>query len=205
MADAQSITARMIVYGLVDSSAPEVIRYVGKTAATRRAERLVQHFSRVRKGCQTYKARWMRAALAAGHEIIDVVLQECETEAEAFIAERAHIARLLALGVPLTNLTEGGEGPIGLRWSEASRIRVGKQRRGRVTSPETKQKLRATQIGRTRSAETRKKMSDAAKRRSPDHYRNSITATRGWSHTPEARQRMSEARRRNAARKPEAS
>lgn len=179
-----------IVYGLVDSRDPSIVRYVGKTALSRRGVRLARHLTAAANGCQTYKARWIRTVLSAGRMVTDVILADAGSEADAFELERVYIARLKEQGTPLTNLTAGGEGVGGLRWSAESRQRISVQRRGRVTSEETRRKLSAAGRGRKVSDETRQKMSEASRRRPPSHYANSITSTSGWKHSDESKTKM---------------
>jgi hypothetical protein len=61
----------MIVYGLVDSSEPSIVRYVGKTKAATKHKRLSVHLVKSRQGERTHKANWLRKGiiyLSANHE-----------------------------------------------------------------------------------------------------------------------------------------
>jgi hypothetical protein len=105
---------------------------------------------------------------------------ECSTDEAAFELEQGLIKRLRAMGINLCNLTAGGDGghspepETRARLSAAAKKRgVSKacreardaSRRGAITSPETKAKLRAAHLGRVFSEEHRKAISEGAKKR----------------------------------------
>ena len=59
----------------------------------------------------------------------------------------------------LINLTDGGEGQLGIIRSESTRQKMRELNLGRKLSEETKQKIRESKIGKNRTTEQRKKMS----------------------------------------------
>lgn len=63
------------------------------------------------------------------------------TELEAFNLEIERIAYWKANNVDLANLTVGGEGSKGLKWTEKAKAKLSQQRIGRTASEETKKKL----------------------------------------------------------------
>ena len=73
------------------------------------------------------------------------------TEEQAFIHEKYMIAVLgkKVDGGLLHNITDGGEGPSGLKHSSETKRRIGDAKRGRSLSEEHKEKLRRQKIGNT--------------------------------------------------------
>jgi hypothetical protein len=78
------------------------------------------------------------------------------TEAEAFDVERARIKFWRSVGIELTNRTDGGDGrsgfirPLGIRLSEAAKIKVSEARKGMKFSDEHCERLSRQKIGRPR-------------------------------------------------------
>ena len=94
---------------------------------------------------------------------VDVRFVETEiNEARAFELERERIAHWRALGVALTNKTDGGEGHSGLSPSLETRAKKAKAMLGRKLPPETIAKMR-----------------DAASKRSPEHIAKISAALAG--------------------------
>jgi hypothetical protein len=103
-----------------------------------------------------------------------IIIQDFESEEDAFFAERFLIAyygrKALGTGC-LRNYTEGGEGTSGLVHTPETRAKIGAAKIGRKASPETRAKMSAVLIGHTRNVgnrhppETLAKMSVAAKER----------------------------------------
>lgn len=96
--------------------------------------------------------------VAAKHGV--VVQIECDGlfEFEAYARERELIAALKAQGVRLANLTDGGEG--GLNPSTETREKIGRYHRGKRKPAAQIEKIRQSNLGKKRSAETRKKISE---------------------------------------------
>lgn len=88
-------------YALVDPADGRPF-YIGKG----RRARMYQHVKEATHGKAGPKCDRIRWVLAAGRQIEYKVLGEYETDAEALVAERGHIAAHEGL----TNLTAGGEG-----------------------------------------------------------------------------------------------
>lgn len=77
--------------------------------------------------------RNVRAKLSRLGMCIEVRMVHCELDEEtAFAIERERIAFWRSLGIKLTNLTDGGEGPSGFVPSEETRSRLRDKRRLRV-------------------------------------------------------------------------
>lgn len=90
---------------------------------------------------------WVNIVNKCGHTVH--IASKWKTEIEALEHEKLLITCFKDLGIPLTNITDGGEG-----WS------------GATHTQEFKEYMRGKMIGRVMSAETKKKMSVSAKLRS---------------------------------------
>lgn len=134
------------IYALRDPRTREV-RYIGKAIDPCRRAR--QHMSAFQLSYyRSRKVSWLQSLRDAGQEPILEILQVVDA-GDANRAERQWIAQYRAEGARLTNGTDGGDG-------------------GAVTDPDAKARIRAAHVGRVASAETKKKMSAAAKRRCAD-------------------------------------
>lgn len=134
--------ATVYVYSLSDPQTGEV-RYLGKTNDLGR--RMCQHRLPSSNG---HKWHWIQSVLARGLDPVLTVLEEWSTHAEACAAEVRLIAHYRALGAPLTNLTDGGDGA-----------------RGRRPTPEEVQAHRLRLIGFRHTPEARQRMSIAQNKR----------------------------------------
>ena len=101
----------------------------------------------------------------------------------------------------LVNMTDGGEGALGLICSEESRLKMSKANKGeknpnfgKTHSEEVRQKISEAQKGKIISEETRKKMSKAQKGRtaSEESRLKMSEAQKGKTHSEEVRQKISE-------------
>lgn len=107
------------------------------------------------------------------------ILARWSSEKEAFEHEKFLIKCFKDLGFELCNLTDGGEGTSGITFSEEQRLKRSRALAGKKKSDETRAKMSAYHlanpkpaeklallwVGRKHSAETREKMSIAAKNR----------------------------------------
>ena len=88
------------------------------------------------------------------------------SESEAFEHEKFLIKCFRELGFKLCNLTDGGEGTAGIKLGEEERLKRSRALTGKKKSDETRAKMSAYHLANPKhSAETREKMSIAAKRR----------------------------------------
>ena len=177
--------SKYLIYGLVDPRTL-MVRYVGLSA--RGLKRPLHHGKDFAlAGDRSYKARWIRALRAEGLDYAIAVLQE-STKESLSDDERWWIAFGRACGWPLTNLTEGGCGRLGLSHTDETRARIAAGNRGKVFSEETRARMRAAQLGKTLSPETRAKLS-AARRGNKNAVGNKIWV--GRKHSEESKAKMS--------------
>lgn len=196
------------------------VRYIGK--ANNLADRLRRHEAEsVGGAAQYYKARWLRELMSSGWRAIIAPLFVVPDGMRWQHAETFFIASARALGIPLTNVTPGGEGLTAVdRDTQARRLATfrvtvstpeyrAKQSatmRAKFTEPGYREKASASQRRKWANPETRAKMlakkadpewrqSQAARQRQiwadPAYRENAIAASR----SPERRARASEAAR----------
>jgi hypothetical protein len=104
----------------------------------------------------------------------------------------------------LVNMTDGGDGVLGLICSEETRHKIGKKHKGKILTEETRQKLSEANKGKTVSEETRKKIGEVNKGKTfSEETRQKLsealkgnTHMFGKTHSEETRQKMSEANRK---------
>lgn len=179
------------IYALIDPR-DNAVRYVGWTFNLQK--RLLDHISKA-KFQTTHKANWINLLVALN---LSPIIAELEIgSGDWAAAEQKWIAHFLANGAGLTNATMGGEGVVGLVFSDATRARMAAAKKGRKQKPEAIEKARVARIGHPVSTETRAKISAAKKgRKHSDETRAKMRGRKGWRHTPEAREKISEAGRR---------
>ena len=152
-----------LIYALCDPATGEV-RYVGKTVRTPQ-RRLYYHVKKASTGSQLYVCNWIRSL--DGSPVIKVLEENPPNLNES---EIRWIAKLRREGARLTNLTDGGDGgDTSMFWTDEGRVKMRaatsrrwKDPQQRATQAET---ARRTHTGMKRTDETRKKQSEAAKRR----------------------------------------
>ena len=96
------------------------------------------------------------------------IIENNLTEDEAFELEVKYIKRIgrrdEEVGT-LVNMTDGGEGNAGLKFSEEHKRKISESKIGKKRSEETKKKISKSHTGKKRSEETKKKMSETRKGR----------------------------------------
>ncbi|HEX8894457.1 MAG TPA: hypothetical protein VF783_14095 [Terriglobales bacterium] len=89
-----------------------------------------------------------------GEENIGIFIFPCESEERALADEMQQIAQLRKEGYELANMTDGGEGHSGLKWTEERRKRaLGRPtwNKGRPFSEETRLKMAGAQKGNSKA------------------------------------------------------
>lgn len=115
------------IYILIDPRDGEV-RYVGWT--TRPRSRLGVHLCNARRGESYYVSRWIASLLAEGLQPAMRVIEAGDGCGYAQ-AERGWIAHYRVQGCRLTNLTDGGDGAVGLRHSTEAKAKMSAAKKGR--------------------------------------------------------------------------
>jgi hypothetical protein len=115
------------------------IRYVGKSIDPKR--RLNEHIKNYNKSI-SYKNNWIKSLIEKGEYPIISIIDEVEYEDSSFF-EIFWICQIKSWGFNLTNLTLGGEGTIGYKFTFEQIQKMKKPK-----SIEHKIKIRNTQIGR---------------------------------------------------------
>ncbi len=165
----------MVVYALIDPKTREW-RYIGKTKKPL-SRRLLEHLNAARRGGHLYVYRWIRSLESAPGAL---EVERCGSPEELAAAEVEWIAEARRLGVRLTNATDGGEGISGWAHSAETRARISASKKNPSeetraliraarkdqtnspeNSPEIRARIRASQVGRKHSEETKEKQSAA--------------------------------------------
>ena len=122
--------------------------YVGISVRTL-GERAAQHFKEARLNKHMSSALHSAVRKYGSEMFRFVELRACADADEAKTEER----RLIALWKPEYNLTAGGDGSLGYRWTKEQRAKFKPSRYwlGKKRSPETIQKIRQTKIGKPRA------------------------------------------------------
>jgi len=152
------------IYALYSSSDPEHIRYVGRSQFDTPDIRLKTHIQEAKKGeTKTHKCHWIQHVLSSGHTVEVVLVENNLSWEESATKEMYYISHYKNLGHKLTNLTLGGDGALGMKHTEETRQKMRIGHLGYKHSPEAVENMRRAQAN--RSAEYRKKISDAHKGR----------------------------------------
>lgn len=138
------------IYALLDPRTEEV-RYIGKSE--RPVERLGNHMNE-RSNC--HRSHWLQSLKRDGLKPHMVILERIQGDWPWQEAERFWINRGRALGWPLTNNTEGGDGVNGL--PAETRARMAAVWRGRKHKPESIDKMRLANKGKRHSDEHKEHM-----------------------------------------------
>lgn len=117
MSDARSTT----IYGLYEDGA-DLPRYIGKTARPLRF-RMYSHWQAA-KSPRLPVSRWLAKVKAEGRKINAVVIETIPSGGDWADREAHWIRAYRFIGVQLLNLTRGGEGLAGLKFSDEHRSRI---------------------------------------------------------------------------------
>lgn len=168
--------SQYLVYGLVDPRDNE-LRYVG--LSTRGMRRPKEHLSADGRKGNRWVCRWLRVLHTAGLSPYILILRFCATPEETKTQERSLISLFKLAEFPLTNLTDGGDGTLGLK-----------------QSPKVKEALRLANTGRKQPAEERLRRAIACTgvKRSPAFCDKLRRLKTGLVHTDETKAKISRAR-----------
>lgn len=116
----------VFIYALVDPRTDEV-RYVGKTSRPI-SWRVSGHVSEAKRGSHRYVCRWLKTLLDEGMTPTPILLVQA-TRKTWKQWERRFIKWFRGMGCPLTNLSDGGEGASGYKYTKEQRERRAAQLR----------------------------------------------------------------------------
>jgi len=111
---------RFLIYGLIDPRDGQ-LRYVGKSCEGLKRPRA--HARRL-KWDRGYCRNWVKSLADLGLRPSIEVLETCDSPEALIEAEQFHIAYFRMVGCNLTNLTAGGDGQWGLKFSEERKHRI---------------------------------------------------------------------------------
>jgi hypothetical protein len=137
------------IYILIDPRTAEV-RYVGQTIYTLK-NRLWRHLREATTDESRHKDRWLRKLFAAGYKPIIWLL---ETTPDLNEREQFWIAHYRQAGCKLTNLTDGGMGVSGYKWSEETR-----SKQQALWTPERREAVRLRMLGTKHDESSKSKIS----------------------------------------------
>ena len=157
--------------------------YVGKGAGKRAWD------------CNRRNPKWKNIVAKHNHTVEVCALWE--SAEEAFQHEKFLILCFKDIGCNLANLTDGGDGPNGYKYTDEQKAKMGLRRIGRKHTEETKIKMSLWQLGvpkKKATDETKAKMRDAHKGRKhqpmSEEAKKKLSANNG-SKRPEVREKIS--------------
>lgn len=144
------------------------IRYVGQTVG-KLCNRLSRHIRDKNTG--DHRGNWIKSLTSKGLKPTIELIEVVPPGKDWRIREMFWIAYYREIGYDLTNSTDGGEGQTGRVTSEETKEKLRLAGTGRVFSEETKKKLSESNKGKVFSVETKEKMRQAklGKKKSAEH------------------------------------
>lgn len=187
------MSSRFLIYGLIDPRDGQ-LRYVGKSCSGMKRPRAHMGGAVMAREAGTHVGHWIRRLRAENLEPGIEVLEEHEAAQTLLEAERHFIAYFRFVGCRLTNLTDGGEGPLGRVATSQHRKKVAEANSRRIWTDESRRKASESKLGRTHSQETRSRMSASRKGlpKSEEHRQKIAAALRGIPLSPQRRRAISE-------------
>jgi hypothetical protein len=175
--------------------------YVGKGSKNRYLDHLHEKHTKNR-----IKASKIQKIRTEGFEPIIVKISENLSEIDAYNLEAkliTEIGRIILKTGPLSNLTDGGRGPIGQVMSDETKAKMSKAHKGRIIT--WRDKLSKANLGKCLSEKTKQKISDKLTGRifSDETKEKMSESLMGHIVTDTTKQKISEARKEFFKREPE--
>ncbi len=143
------------------------------------------------------KLNKIRKLMSLGMKPIITKVEENVSDAQAIDFECFLIAEMRDIGIPLTNMTDGGDGAQGYKHTEEHKKYVTQLFKGRIVSEETKQKMRKpkSEEGRANIAKARLtttyRPSEETKRKTSEALLGRASPMKGRKQSDEAKAKMS--------------
>jgi hypothetical protein len=147
------------------------------------------------------KLNKIRKLMALGMKPVITKVEENVSDAQAIDFECLLIAEMRNIGIPLTNMTDGGDGAKGYKHTEEHKKYVTQLFKGRIVSEETKQKMRKprSEIAKANMAKAQKEStyrpSEETKRKTSEALLGRPSPMKGRKQTEEAKAKMSALRK----------
>lgn len=146
---------------------------------------------------KSLKLNKIRKLLSLGMKPIITKVEQNVSDAQALDFECLLIEEMRSVGIPLTNMTDGGDGAKGYKHTQEHLEYVSKLFKGRIVSEETKQKMRKpkSEEGRANIAKARLttiyRPSEETKRKTSEALLGRVSPMKGKTQSDEARAKMS--------------
>lgn len=143
------------------------------------------------------KLNKIRKLFSLGMEPVIVKVEENVTDAQAIDLEVLLIAEMRDIGIPLTNMTDGGDGAQGYRHTEENKRIASERQKNRIMTEEHKQRMRKpkSEQGRANIAKARLttsyRPSEETKLKTSKALLGRPSPMKGKTHTDEAHAKMS--------------
>lgn len=186
------------VYLLVDPRNNQPF-YVGKGRGNRCRAHLDEAKYYVKR--RSKKLAKIRKLFSLGMEPTIIKVEENVTDAQAIDLEVLLIAEMRDIGIPLTNMTDGGDGAQGYKHTEEHKQIMRERFAGRVITEEHRLKMckPKSEIGKENIRKARLttayRPSEETKRKTSETLRGRPSPMKGQVHSEEARAKMSEQRK----------
>lgn len=155
------------IYTLSSTRDISNIRYIGKTTDPLK-KRLQGHlFEAKAKKEENYthnhKCNWINKELSEGYNIIieELDSEEFNSNEDWQYLEQYWISQFKAWGFKLTNISLGGEGPLGVKRTEEAKLKTSMSLMGHSVSEETRKKISTQLTGIVRSESTKNKVRES--------------------------------------------
>ena len=133
---------RHIIYGLIDPR-NGLLRYIGRSSSGLKRPRQHWESKEMTKTKRYHSTRWIKTVLDSGHYPEIILLEEHESSDTLNVAEMFWVFIGRKLGLPLTNMNNGGEGQQGFHHSDETKQKIGQANKNNIGYWKGKKLLKA--------------------------------------------------------------